>query len=58
MEDDDIFADPLTSKFEKSKTYCSDENYYARMEVLEQINEKFQKYASNSEKVLLLTLVP
>ena len=28
------------------------------MEVLEQIKEKFQKSASNSEKVLLLTLAP
>ena len=57
-EDDDIFADPSISKFEKSKTDCSDENNYARMEVLEQIKEKFQKSASNSEKVLLLTLAP
>ena len=28
------------------------------MEVLEQIKEKFQKSASNSEKMLLLTLAP
>ena len=28
------------------------------MEVLEQIKETFQKFASNSEKVLLLTLAP
>ena len=28
------------------------------MEVLEQIKEKFQKFANNSEKVLLLTLAP
>ena len=41
MEDDDIFADPSTSKFQKSKTDCSDENYYARMEFLEHIKEKF-----------------
>ena len=46
------------SKFEKSKTDCSDENHYAGMEILEQIKEKFQKSASNSEKVLLLTLAP
>ena len=39
MEDDDIFADPSTSKFEKSKTDCSDKNHYAGMEVLEQIKE-------------------
>ena len=44
LEDEDIFADPSTSKFEKSKTDCSDENHYARMEVLEQIQEKFQKF--------------
>ena len=37
MEDDDVFADPSTSKFEKSETDCSDENHYAEMEVLEQI---------------------
>ena len=37
MEDDDILADPSTSKFEKSKTDCSNENHYAGMEVLEQI---------------------
>ena len=37
MEDDNIFDDPSTSKFEKSKTDCSDENHYAGMEVLEQI---------------------
>ena len=49
MEEDDIFADPSTSKFEKSKTDCSDENHYAGMEVLEQIKEKFQKSASNDE---------
>ena len=41
MEDDDIFADPSTSKFEKSKTDCSDEDLYAGMEVLEQIKKKF-----------------
>ena len=58
MEDDDIFAYPSSSKFEKSKTDCSDENHYAGMEVLEQIKEKFQKSASNSEQVLLLTLAP
>ena len=41
MEDDDISADPSTSKFEKSKTHCSDENHYAGMEVFEQTKEKF-----------------
>ena len=56
MEDDDIFADPSTSKFEKFNTDCSDKNHYAGMEVLEQIKEKFLKSASNSEKVLLLPL--
>ena len=58
MEDGDVFADPSTSKFEKSKTDCSDENHYAGMELPEQIKEKFQKSASNSEKVLLLTPAP
>ena len=42
MEDDDIFADPSTSKFKKSKTNCSDENHYAGMEVLERIKKNFK----------------
>ena len=58
MEEDEIFADPSTSEFEKSKTDCSDENHQVGMQVLEQIKEKLQKSASNSEKVLLLTLAP
>ena len=41
MEDDDIFADPSTSNYDKSKTDCSDANHYAGMEVSKQIKEKF-----------------
>ena len=42
MEDDNIFADPSTSKFEKFKTDCSDENHYAGMEVFKQIKKNFE----------------
>ena len=41
MEDDDIFADPSTSKFEKFKTDCTDENHYAGMEILAKRKKNF-----------------
>lgn len=53
---DSNFSVPSTSK--RLNLQCDNKYHTAAVEVLEQIKDKFQKSASSSEKLLLLTLAP